>query len=47
MEKDLVFKMILFSPIPVIYDTKDEGMQLAFKKKTYIKEIFICNCYIL
>lgn len=33
MEKDLVFKMILFSPIPVIYDTKDEGMQLAFKKK--------------
>ena len=29
-EKILVLKMILFSSIPVIYDTKDEGMQLTF-----------------
>lgn len=46
-KKNIVFKVILFSPIPVIYDIKDEGMQLTFSEKSYMNEIFVCNCYIL
>ena len=46
-KKNIVFKVILFSPIPVIYDIKDEGMQLTFSEKSYMNEIFVCNCCIL
>lgn len=46
-KKNIVFKVILFSPIPVIYNIKDEGMQLTFSENSYMNEIFVCNCCIL